>query len=109
MFPFFIIMEDASIKGVSNVQVNTVWKQDESVEDSIIDQLALEMKRSKTFIRLCMNRGLHTKEEINQFIKPSMEDFYDPFSMYGMEKVVERIQEAVLRKLENMLFLIAVH
>lgn len=95
MSSFFIIMEDASIKGVSTVQVKTIWEQDETVEESIIEQLALEMKRSKTFIRLCMNRGLHTTEEINQFIKPSVEQFQDPFSLFEMEKVVERIQEAV--------------
>lgn len=44
---------------------------------------------------LLVNRGLTTIDEVNAFLNPSLEDCYDPFLMYDMEKAVARIQEAV--------------
>lgn len=70
------------------------WKEPKIDEDKLT-ALAAEMKQSKTFIRLCLNRGLSTKEEIEHFITPTREWMHDPFDLLGMEVTVQRIQMAV--------------
>ncbi|GAA0354476.1 single-stranded-DNA-specific exonuclease RecJ [Alkalibacterium iburiense] len=73
-----------------------IWEiPDKTIDETKVDALAAEMNASKTFIKLCMNRGLHTKEAIDRFINPTADWFHDPFTLYEMDKTVERIQEAL--------------
>lgn len=77
------------------MQFNTTWIEPEEMNEERVKALALEMNTSKTFIHLCLNRGLTTKEEITHFMQPSSEWFHDPFTLYEMEKTVNRIEEAI--------------
>lgn len=48
---------------------------------------------------LLLNRGIHTQEEAERFMKPDYErDLHDPFLMHGMEKAVKRILKAFKKK-----------
>lgn len=42
------------------------------------------------------NRGIQTPEKLAGFLQPSIQDLYDPFLLYEMEKAVERIQDAIV-------------
>lgn len=83
-----------SSKGVSRVQ-KTIWEVPNTIDDEKVEQLASEMNVSKTFITLCFNRGLYTKEEISEFVNPTAEWFNDPFTLFEMDKTIDRIQEAI--------------
>lgn len=45
---------------------------------------------------LFWNRKIRTKEEVENFLTPSLEQLHDPFLLYDMEKAVERIQQAIV-------------
>jgi single-stranded-DNA-specific exonuclease len=77
------------------VLAETVWRSNTIGDDQTIADLADEMNQSKTFIRLCMTRGLTTKEDIVNFMTPSEEWFHDPFELKDMDKTIERIQKAI--------------
>lgn len=44
---------------------------------------------------LLSNRGITSEEQINQFLNPKRNDFYNPFGMPDMEKAVNRILKAI--------------
>ena len=51
---------------------------------------------------LLLQRGIETYEDAKTFFRPSLEDLHDPFLMKDMDKAVTRIQ-AALSKEENIL------
>lgn len=73
----------------------TIWRNNTIGDDQAISDLAAEMNQSKTFIRLCMARGLTTKEVISHFMTPTAEWFHDPFELKDMDRTIERIQKAI--------------
>lgn len=51
---------------------------------------------------LLVQRGVHTFDESKKFFRPSLELLHDPFLMKGMNKAIERIQQAFANH-ENIL------
>lgn len=45
--------------------------------------------------QLLVNRGYDTDAAVEQFLNPSLQALYDPLLMFGMDKVVKRINEAI--------------
>lgn len=62
---------------------------------TLVNKLSAELDRSALFIQLCLNRGLTSKEEIETFLHPDESWFHDPYALYDMEKVIERISAAI--------------
>ena len=62
---------------------------------TLVNKLTAELDRSALFIQLCLNRGLTSKEEIETFLHPDESWFHDPYALYDMEKVIERISAAI--------------
>ncbi|GEL67298.1 single-stranded-DNA-specific exonuclease RecJ [Marinilactibacillus psychrotolerans] len=71
------------------------WIINSEFDQKKIDLLSEELDVSPLFVKLCLNRGLHSKEEIERFINPDESWFHDPFLLYDMEKVIERITSAI--------------
>ena len=72
----------------------TVEKEIHSKEESLED-----LKLHPLTLHLLKKRGFTTKEAIKDFINPSYEDHIgDPFGIYGMEKAVNRILQAIKKK-----------
>ncbi len=67
---------------------------EEALPAEKVADLSKEFKVSKTFVRLLMNRNLSSKEEIKEFLFPSLEGLCDPYLMSDMEIAVERILKA---------------
>lgn len=57
--------------------------------------LAAELGISLLGARLLLNRGLKTAEEAQTYLHPQFTDLHCPFKLAGMEKAVERIQQAI--------------
>ncbi len=51
---------------------------------------------------LLLQRGIETFEAARQFFRPNLDDLHDPFLMQDMQKAVTRIEEAI-QKEENIL------
>lgn len=61
-----------------------------------------EQGLSPIFAQLLWNRGIQTSESMQKFLNPSIEQLHDPYLLYGMESVVERIHQAIVAD-ENIL------
>jgi len=57
-----------------------------------------EFGESKLITRLLLNRGIDTRKKVEKFLNTSENDLLDPFLFENMEKVVERIKLAKLKK-----------
>jgi single-stranded-DNA-specific exonuclease len=80
---------------LSNVQ--NKWKVKETPFDSLneIEKKELESSYTPLFISLCLQRGLKSVEEIQDFITPNDTWIHDPYLLKDMDKVVSRIMEAI--------------
>ncbi|EOL44395.1 single-stranded-DNA-specific exonuclease RecJ [Enterococcus caccae] len=45
--------------------------------------------------QILWHRGIQSQEALEMFLRPTVENLYDPFLMYDMEKTIIRIQDAV--------------
>lgn len=62
------------------------------------DELSKETGINPVLCRLLIDRGVTTADETKRFFRPSLTDLHDPFLMDGMDKAVERINQALGRK-----------
>lgn len=74
------------------------WKMTSSsgeLEEEIHALQAAGLKYSPAFLRLCLNRGLKSPEQIEQAINQTPQLYHNPFELYQMELAVKRLQTAV--------------
>lgn len=45
--------------------------------------------------QILWHRGIQSKDDLDTFLRPTVENLYDPFLLHDMEKTVTRIQDAV--------------
>ncbi|CAH0417133.1 single-stranded-DNA-specific exonuclease RecJ [Periweissella fabaria] len=67
--------------------------------DSVTDEeqaLATTLNMPTVMIQLLKQRGLTSRTEIEAFLNPSPEEINDPFMLHDMERVIDRINEALM-------------
>ncbi|AYW48530.1 single-stranded-DNA-specific exonuclease RecJ [Tetragenococcus osmophilus] len=77
-------------------QANYHWQLSETVElpQEFIEQLKNESL--PLFLgQLLWQRGIKTAEAIKTFFHPALDQLYDPFNLFDMEKAVTRVQKAL--------------
>ncbi len=79
------------------------WILTGSVDKQLEEELLLP-GLSSVFLRILRNRGLDTREGVEQFLYPEMSPFHSPFLMKGMENAVERICHAIADKEKIAIF-----
>ncbi|MCZ2465474.1 single-stranded-DNA-specific exonuclease RecJ [Limosilactobacillus vaginalis] len=77
------------------VEAKYDWQRIAAPDKQIVEQLSQELGINPVIARLLAERGITTPEEAHSFIQPSMQAVHDPHQLHDMDKVVERIQEAV--------------
>ena len=82
---------------------NMVWEVLEP-EPRLKTLLSNELHISPLLAELLINRGVTTTEEARGFIKPELKDLHDPFLFNGMEKSVNRIKNAILKREKILIF-----
>ena len=68
------------------------------------EALANETRISPVLCRMLMNRGITTAEEVQKFFRPQLHDLHDPFLMKGMDKAVERLNQAMGNRERIMIY-----
>ena len=67
------------------------------------NQIAEKYKITPVLARIMRNRDMINEEEIEKFLKGTVEDLYDPFLLKDMEKAVSiilaKIKEGFIQKL----------
>ncbi len=74
------------------------WTLQETPETDVVRQLASELGVDPVLAELLVQRGVRTFQQARSFFRPSLEDLHDPFLMTDMDKAVERVHQAVVRK-----------
>lgn len=78
------------------------WTLKPKPESKKISELATSLQVSETIASLLLQRGITTFDEARQFFRPSLTDLHDPYLMKDMDKAVVRIEKAI-EKGENIL------
>ena len=69
-----------------------------NTDEEKINEISKEFNISKLLSRILVNRGITDHKEIEVFLNPTRDDFYNPFLMKDMEKTVDRIIKAIEQK-----------
>lgn len=67
------------------------WKFIEGPAEGSIDVLSARTGLSQLVVRVCLQRGLNTEEEIQRFISPRLDQLTDPFTIQDMRKAAARV------------------
>nr|WP_230082380.1 single-stranded-DNA-specific exonuclease RecJ [Streptococcus sp. zg-70] len=66
---------------------------------TISDQAFVKVAKKEGLDSVAANvlytRGIQTEEALKKFLQPSLDDLHDPYLLYGMDKAVERIRQAI--------------
>ena len=83
--------------------MNKKWEFYEENSEEIID-IAKKHNISELLTKILVNRGITDDKEINTFLNPTRNDFYDPYLMPDMDKAVERIIKAINNQEKVMIY-----
>ena len=71
------------------------WVIKAETEQQTLIKLIEEVGVSKPIANILGQRCISNFEEAKNFFRPDLKNLHDPFLMYGMEKAVNRIEEAI--------------
>ncbi len=74
--------------------MNSKW-QVSDIDESIVDLIMEKYSVNRFLATILVNRNIIKDEELNVFLKPTRNDFHDPFLITDMEKSVDRIIQAI--------------
>jgi len=61
----------------------------------LVQQISQKFNISELVATILVNRGISTEQDIEIFLNPTRDDFYDPFLLPDIEKAITRIEEAI--------------
>ena len=67
---------------------NYAWKLKENVDEELRNISFKESGVSENLVRLCVERGVQTVEELQEFLSPTPHLIHDPFLLHDMDKAV---------------------
>lgn len=78
------------------------WVVSPEPDYKLVDEISQSLNLPSIIVKILVNRGVDTVDEIQSFIEPKMADLSDPFELPDMGKAVERIVDA-LRENEKIM------
>ena len=73
-------------------------------DESQVQQLAAALNISTIAAKICLARGLETKEQVEALMKVDETQLHDPFLMHGMDEAVARIEEAIFNEEKILIY-----
>ena len=83
--------------------MNKKW-QIYQVNEREIEELQEKYKMNKLLATILSNRGIVKEEQIEKFLKPKRNDFYDPYGMPDMKITVDRIIKAIENQEKTIIY-----
>ena len=74
------------------------------VNEKEIEELQDKYKMNKLLATILSNRGIVEEEQIEKFLNPKRNDFYDPYGMPDMKITVERIIKAIENQEKTIIY-----
>ncbi len=78
------------------------WVVAQEPDPELLQEISNKTGLDRIIAKILFNRQIDTPETIRQFLQPSLKDLQDPFTLYGMDRAVDRILQA-LRDNEKMM------
>ena len=70
----------------------------------LVEKIATKHNISKLLAKILVNRNIVDDKQIEIFLKPTRNDFYNPFLMKDMDKAVSRIIDAIQNKEKTIIY-----
>ena len=80
------------------------WKKSSESNNQIVQNLAKDLGVETIVAKLLVQRGITTLEQARTFFRPSLSDLHDPYLMKDMHQAVIRIQKAIAKNENIMVF-----
>lgn len=80
------------------------WTLKPKPDPQTVSQLATALSVEEPVARLLVQRGIDTYDEAKTFFRPSLDALHDPFLMKDMDRAVARIEQAIERGENIMVF-----
>ncbi|MTI31688.1 single-stranded-DNA-specific exonuclease RecJ [Cytophagales bacterium RKSG123] len=77
--------------------------QEQPEQKKVLD-LSRAININETLASILVQRYISTYEEAKNYFRPSLENLHDPFLMKDMDKAVERLEKAILRKEKILIY-----
>ncbi len=77
--------------------MNKKW-QINQIENEKVEEISNKYKVNKLLAQILVNREITEEEAVRKFLKPTRNDFYNPYEMPDMEIAVKRILQAIEKK-----------
>lgn len=100
---YFVIQYNTNCLIRGEGYMNKKWECYE-IKQEEVKKFAQKYQLSELLAMILMNRNMLEKEQIDQFINPTRNDFHDPYLMPDMEIAVERIIKAIHEKEKIMIY-----
>ena len=83
--------------------MNKIWQYYE-FNDELVEQISNKFNINKLLAQILINKGIIEEKEIEIFLNPKRNNFYDPFLMPDMEKAINRIINAIQDKEKILIY-----
>lgn len=83
--------------------MNKSWQYYET-NNELIEQISNKFNINKLLAQILINKGIIEEKEIEIFLNPKRNNFYDPFLMPDMEKAINRIINAIRCKEKILIY-----
>lgn len=83
--------------------MNKNWQYYEA-NDELAEQISNKFNISKLIAQVLINKGITDNQQIEIFLNPKRNNFYNPFLMPDMEKAVDRIMKAMQEKQKILIY-----
>lgn len=80
------------------------WTLKEIKDQESVNQLVRLLDIDPILAQLLVDRGITTYDQAKRFFRPSLDELHDPYLMKDMDKAVQRIEEAIAKKQNIMVF-----
>ncbi|WP_413514046.1 single-stranded-DNA-specific exonuclease RecJ [Myroides odoratus] len=80
------------------------WTLKEIKDQESVNQLVRLLDIDPILAQLLVDRGITTYDQAKRFFRPSLDELHDPYLMRDMDKAVQRIEEAIAKKQNIMVF-----
>ena len=77
------------------IQTKYEWMLSEGTLPDEFLKLIKKEKLDTLTGKILYDRGIRDAEKIEHFLRPNLEDLYDPFLLHDMEKAITRILKAI--------------
>ena len=74
------------------------------MEENLKNEVAKKFNLSVVCVDLLEKRGFDSIDKIEKFLNPNYDDFYDPFMLKNMDKLVDRVKTAIKNNEKVLVF-----